>query len=187
MEVRALSLNKSMELSISLFLQKHGALINSLNRPSNRSILLCLQIFVWVSVTVCPSVYLSLSLSALSSSSEAICPLNMVERADEEWKRLEREHKSREKTSEGRIGIGRSSHARERERVCEEEEEKECARKFRATSFLRIILCGGEKNRRTKSLDDFWTGLPTIIEEDEEEEEATPLKIKAKKATARYH
>ena len=79
-------------------------------------------------MTICPSVYLSLSLSALSSSSEAICPLNMVERADEEWKRLEREHKSREKTSERRIGGGRSSHARERERVCEEEEEKECAR-----------------------------------------------------------
>ena len=93
----------------------------------------------------------------------------MVERADEEWKRLEREHKSREKTSERRIGGGRSSHAHERERVCEEEEKKECARKFRATSFLRIISCGGggEKNRGTKSLDDFWTSLPTIIEEDE--------------------
>ena len=52
----------------------------------------------------------------------------MVERADEEWKRLERRHKSREKTSERRIGGEKSSHARERksvrgrgrERVCEE-------------------------------------------------------------------
>ena len=44
----------------------------------------------------------------------------MVERANEEGIRLEKEHKFREKTSERRIGGRRSSQARERERVCEE-------------------------------------------------------------------
>ena len=53
----------------------------------------------------------------------------MVERADEEWKRLEREHKSREKTSErenwlrekfSRSRERKSVRGRGRERVCEE-------------------------------------------------------------------
>ena len=74
----------------------------------------------------------------------------MVERAEEEWKRLERGHKSREKTSERRIGGEKSSHARERKSVRGRGRERVCEEIPRDELSADNIVRGGEKNRWKK-------------------------------------
>ena len=89
----------------------------------------------------------------------------MVERADEEWKRLERGHKSREKTSERRIGGEKSSHARERksvrrrgrERVCEEIPRDELS----ADNIVRGGGGGGGEKNHWKKIPNFF---PMILD-----------------------